>query len=265
MKEIVLFFFTPPGLGLWPSLLALFYWRRNPKLAWGWLFLGVVAGWIFSTPVMGRILSTTIIAQIQGPSLEKPTDADLIVVLAGGIKYVGKMGGWMPTQASYQRAMVAYEVQSKVGSRTPILISGGKTQGPRYPSEARVIGDLLDRHRAQITPTILEENSLNTYENALESARIIRERGARHILLVTSELHMLRALAAFRGRGINPVPIPVFTLSRGPISWSDFLPTLSGAKLNRDALYEIMGITEYVFSGYVRLADVFYNDSLNQK
>lgn len=256
-KDILLFIFTPPGLGIWPGVLALYFWKKKPKQAWGWLFIAVLFGWVFSTPAMGRVISTTIIANVKAPNNVAPENVDMIVVLTGGMHYVGH-GGWLPSAQSYQRAMVAYDIQARVGSRVPIVISGGKTAGVQYPSEAKVVSDLLNRQRAQITPTILEENALNTYENAQEVARLVHDRGADTIFLVTSELHMLRALAAFRARGLDPMPIPVFSINRGKLAFSDFLPTMKGAEENYGALYELLGLARYLMAGYVRWADVFY-------
>ena len=261
IKTALLTLFAPPGLAIWPGILALYYWRRNVKLARTLVIVGVVLGWGFSCEAVGRFISTALISQVRAPGNTNPDQADMIVVLTGGIRYVGEAAGWQPTDESFKRAMVAYEVQSRVGSRTPILISGGKTKGPRFPSEAQVIRDVIDRTRAQITPVILEESSLSTYENATESARIIRERNASTVLLVTSEIHMLRALAAFRGRGIDPVPIPVFTLSRGTLTVADFLPSVIGVKTNYEALYEIFGLGLYLLSGQARWSDVFYTNA----
>lgn len=220
----------------------------------------VVLGWVLATPAMARVLSTTIISQIEAPAHVTPDDADLIVVLTGGMNYVGNIG-WLPSKASYQRAMVAYRVQAQIGSRIPIVISGGKTEGVQYPSEAEVVSKLINTKKVQITPTILEETSLNTYESAQEVARIASTRNADTVLLVTSDLHMLRALAAFRARGLDPAPIPVFTINRGALSWSDFLPTMAGQRESFRALYEIMGLLYYSFAGYTKPADIFYENS----
>jgi len=257
LKDILLFIFTPPGLIIWPGLLALYFWRKKPKQAWGWLFVGVLLGWMFSTPAMGRVLSTALIANVKAPSHVVPENVDMIVVLSGGMKYVGN-AGWLPSAESYQRAMVAYDIQARINSRVPIVITGGKTAGVQYPSEAKVLSDLINRQKAQITPTILEENALNTYENAQEVARLARDRGADTVFLVTSELHMLRALAAFRARGLDPMPIPVFTINRGKLGLTDFMPTMQGAAETHAAMYELLGLARYLMAGYVRLADVFY-------
>lgn len=257
MKYLLLLLLTAPGLGLVLSLGALYWWRRRPERARKVLVMAIFFTWIMSTEAFGRFLSTSLIAQVRGTTIENAKNVDLILVMTGGMEYTGRTG-WIPTRDAYQRVMVGYQVQQKVGSRTPLLISGGKTHGPRYPSEASVARDTIDRHHAELTPIWLEETSLNTYESALESARIIREKNITTVLLVTSEVHMLRALAAFRGRGIDPVPFPVFVLERGPLKFVDFLPSWKGVELTGKAVYEILGVSAYYVSGYVRLEDIFY-------
>ena len=258
LKDIFLFLFLPPGLAIWPALVALYYVRKKPLVSRRWLVAALLLAWVTSMPASGRLVSTSIISQVEARQDISPEDADLIVMPTAGMTYMSSMG-WMPAKESYQRALVAYRVQAKVGSRVPIVISGGKTKGLSYPSEAKVVSRLINRNKAQITPTILEETSLNTYENAREAVRIADSRNADTILLVTSDVHMLRALASFRARGMEPAPIPVFTIERGALAFNDFLPSLSGMHEVRRGLYEIMALIHYSLVGYIEPKDIFYN------
>ena len=253
--------FLPPGLAIWPVVVALYHIRNKPLVARRWLITGLLLAWVTSMPAFGRLVATSIISQVEARQDIAPEDADLIVMPTAGMTYMSSMG-WMPTKASYQRALVAYSVQARVGSRVPIVILGGKTKGLSYPAEAKVVSKLINRNKAQITPTILEETSLNTYENAREAVRIADGRNADTILLVTSDVHMLRALASFRARGIDPAPIPVFTIERGALAFNDFLPSLSGMQEVRRGLYEIMALIHYSLVGYIKPQDIFYT-SLN--
>lgn len=261
MKLLASTLLMPPGLGIFLCLIA-FYFLRQKRLFLGksLMLFAIVVSWAFSTEAMGRFLSVALISQVQTRSDIKPEEADAIVVLTGGMEYAGKIG-WIPRNESYRRGMVAFELQSRVGSRIPVLLSGGKTQGLKYPSESQVLLRQFDRHRAQITPTILEETSTNTYENALQSVAILQNKGMDKIFLVTSEVHMLRSLASFRGRGIDPMAIPVFTLDRRPLEFADYLPSWKGVELTSKAVYEMLGIVNYIMAGYIRSDDVFYGKS----
>jgi uncharacterized SAM-binding protein YcdF (DUF218 family) len=259
MKSLVIAFLMPPGIAILCSLLVLYFLlRMKRKATVFFLTLSIVLGWMFSTEAVGRLLTTGLIAQVNHRQDMTPKDAEILVVLTAGMRYTGKEAGWLPEMESFQRLAAGMEVHQKLNSRTPILVSGGKTAGPHYPSESSVLKERFDKDNARILPFILEEISINTYENALQSAHIIRDRGASRVLLVTSEEHMLRALAAFRGRGIDPLPLRVYTMSRGPLSWKDYLPSYRGIKTNASALYEIYAIMDYLISDHIRLDDLFY-------
>ena len=257
MKVFLTAFLLPPGIFILLGVLALLLvWRKRFKLATAMLFVAVISGYVSTTEAFGRWLNAGLIAQVDARAVD-PKDIDMVVVLSAGMENMGP-AGWLPTAESYKRMAVALEVQQRIGSRVPVLVSGGHTYGTKYPSEARVMMRYFDKRNAQITPMIAEEISTNTYENALQSAHIVRQRDAKNVLLVTSEEHMLRALAAFRGRGIDPIPFPVFTLQRRPLEFSDYLPSVRGAMLTHRALYEIAGILSYIADDLVRWDDVFY-------
>ncbi|MDD9912865.1 MAG: YdcF family protein, partial [Alphaproteobacteria bacterium] len=258
MKVFLLPWMVLPGMSLLLLAVGLYFFVRHKAKKGGFLILAaLLIGWVGSTQAFGRLLSLTLISQISGPTLENAEEADLIVALTGGMFYGGKIG-WLPKTESYRRAVVAYEVQNHVGSRVPVLFSGGHTAGLKYPSEAQVIRNYFDRRNAQVTPTLLEEASTNTYESSLQVAALAQKRNAQVMILVTSDMHMLRSLASYRARGIDAIPFPVMTLPRGNLGIYGYLPTWQGATLTSKALYEIYGIIGYLAGGKIGWSDLFY-------
>lgn len=260
MKSFVVAFLLPPGFAIVLAMVALYLLVKRKKQKAGCivLMLSIFVGWVFSTEATGRLLTVGLLSQIEHRTDFDLREVDMIAVITGGMRYSGKETGWQPTQDSFDRMAAAVDIQSRLNSRIPILVSGGKTMGPHYPSESAVIKARFDKDNARILPIILEEISTNTYENALQSAHIINRRGAKRVLLVTSEEHMLRSLAAFRGRGIDPIPLRVYTMDRGPLNTGDFLPSFKGVEVTAKAMYEMFGIVEYILTERVRVADVFY-------
>jgi len=55
---------------------------------------------------------------------------------------------------------------------------------------------------------LVEDRSLNTRENALFTYELLKGRNVRRILLVTSAMHMPRAVATFRKVGFDVMPAP---------------------------------------------------------
>jgi uncharacterized SAM-binding protein YcdF (DUF218 family) len=54
----------------------------------------------------------------------------------------------------------------------------------------------------------VEDHSRSTYENARQTAQLLEQQKLQQVLLVTSALHLPRALATFRAAGIDALPAP---------------------------------------------------------
>ncbi len=52
---------------------------------------------------------------------------------------------------------------------------------------------------------LMESISRNTYENAVQTQRLIQEHGLSKIILVTTAIHLPRAIACFHKLGIEPI------------------------------------------------------------
>ncbi|MFZ2586954.1 MAG: YdcF family protein [Alphaproteobacteria bacterium] len=211
-----------------------------------------------STPFVGRTLSMALAGMVQAREVE-PSRAQAIVVLTGGMVNAGPVG-WLPSKESYQRLAVGYELQRLLGGRVPVLVSGGYTRGVQAPSEARAAADFFAATRAQITPTELEETSTDTYESAMQLSPVLAKREAHTVFLVTDDVHMLRALATYRARGVDAVPFPALTVLDAAMGVRGLLPSPAGLAMTSDALYEIYGIVAYLISGRIGWGDVFYEN-----
>ncbi len=82
---------------------------------------------------------------------------------------------------------------SNINPDVVIVASGGYIQGKQV-SEAFVIKDYLVKKGVNEENIILEEKSLDTYNNLVNSLLIIKEKGAtdKKITVVTSDFHSLR-------------------------------------------------------------------------
>ena len=99
---------------------------------------------------------------------------------------------------------------------------------------------------------IVESNSRNTHENAINTAAIWRERHFRSGLLVTSATHMPRALASFRKAGLDVTPWPADFRAFGypPGSVFDFLPDAAALEMTTTAIKEWLGLAVYRLRGW---------------
>jgi uncharacterized SAM-binding protein YcdF (DUF218 family) len=98
---------------------------------------------------------------------------------------------------------------------------------------------------------LLEGRSGNTRENAVFSAELLRERGVQRILLVTSALHMRRALGTFRAVGLDAVPAATdFEVTSEPYHAVRWLPDAEALAAGTRALKEFLGWWVYRARGW---------------
>ena len=97
----------------------------------------------------------------------------------------------------------------RAGKVQTIIVTGGNLPWARASAtDASFAAELLQAYGVPPDSIIVESNSRNTHENAINTAAIWRERHFRSGLLVTSATHMPRALASFRKAGLDVAPWP---------------------------------------------------------
>jgi uncharacterized SAM-binding protein YcdF (DUF218 family) len=73
------------------------------------------------------------------------------------------------------------------------------------PGEAVLMRELALAHGVADDRIVVEGRSRNTFENALFTGRIIRDRQWREVVIVTDHFHLMRALYVFRRLGLAVV------------------------------------------------------------
>src|SRR5262249_37539358 len=95
----------------------------------------------------------------------------------------------------------------------------------------------------------VETKSRNTSENLAFSREIVTPFGD-HVWLVTSALHMRRAMAVAHKLGIKARPYPCDYRGLPMLHWYAWLPNSGGAAMFADALHEWLGLAYYRTKGY---------------
>lgn len=137
---------------------------------------------------------------------ERVTDADALVVLGARV-----LPGGVPSGALVARVEQAVALYHQ-GVAPWLLLSGGV--GAHPPSEARVMRELAVAAGVPASACVLEEDSLSTEANAWFSARVLRERGARRVVVVSDPYHLLRARQCFRREGLEVATSPASIAGR---------------------------------------------------
>ncbi len=176
--------------------------------------------------------------------------ADAIVVL-GGYTAQNRSNWFLPQTARKTSARVERAADLYKAERAPyIVLSGAALDGG--VSEAKMMAHTLGTLDVPASAALMENNSLTTQQNGEYTARLLNEKGFRHVLLVTSALHMPRAMAIFRKQGVDVIPAgaaPQITLPDVP-GFSRWKPSLLALQSSRSIIKEYVGILVYWSRGW---------------
>jgi uncharacterized SAM-binding protein YcdF (DUF218 family) len=143
----------------------------------------------------------------------------------------------------------------KAGTIKKILISGGTgSLLHRKVTEADHVYDYLLAIGIPRKDLLMESNSRNTRENAVESARLLNENipDAR-CLLITSAFHMKRSLGCFRKVHLDVTPYRTDFLAERR-KWDPdklLIPSAASLKDWHTLIREIVGYYTYKIAGYI--------------
>ena len=216
--------------------------RRKPALLW----IGVLGFVAVSWPPIEWLMSRPLEAAYPPELFQHTPNVEAIVVLAGGVQNAnGERPFPNPEESTLSRCEYAAWMY-RHGPEVPILASGG---GEPYPYAA-TMRELLRRAGVDERMIWTEERSNNTYENALYSAEILRQRGVRRIALVTEARLMRRAQACFQKQGLMVVPAPSEFREWCPLS-VELFPSWRAIRDNENTLHEAVGLAWYRLKGWI--------------
>lgn len=195
--------------------------------------------------------------------LEQIPQADVIVVLGGGTESEQYPRPMVEMNSAGDRVLYAGKLY-KEGKAPHLLLSGGnitwlngRTTTPA--SDMQSILELMDIPQEAMW---MQPKSQNTYEDALFCSQILKEKGIKRILLVTSAQHMPRSVALFQHLGIEVIPAPVdYTITQS--GWDNLfqpdlqtllvnlVPNVSSLSLTSSIMKEYIGMWVYHWRGWL--------------
>ncbi len=229
--------------------LAAFRWRRSGMALVGG---GILVLWVFSAPVVADRLRGRLEGQYPPTHADSLPSAEAVVVLGGGVSPPRPPRIHPDLNNAADRVWHAARLY-QVG-KAPLVIASGGTQPWKNQRalEAPATKVLLQDWGVPGDSILLESKSANTYENATRTAGLMEQRGLDCVLLVTSALHMPRALAVFRSAGIKAVPAPTdFQVGDRRYTVLDVLPDAGALAGSTAAIREYVGYLVYDWRGWI--------------
>jgi uncharacterized SAM-binding protein YcdF (DUF218 family) len=255
-KTLPLFIY-PIGLVCILLLLAIFLWRRR-----GWQTAVLLSAFFLLYLAANPLVSLWLARSLEWRYL--PPDplpqGDVIVVLGGSTTIEGYPQTTVGLNDAAERLWYAAWLYHQ-GVADQLLLTGGKLPG-NPTSEADRMAEALRLMAVPDEAMLLEDQSMNTYQNAIFSKPILQAEGAETVLLVTSALHMPRSLAIFEKQGIEAIPMPTDYEYVEP-EWAEgegagwfywllsVLPDADSLELTTKVLKEYIGLMIYRWRGWL--------------
>jgi len=243
------------------AVLLLAFYTKNPVRRRRLIGVGLAILWLFGNSVLINELTLLWEYPIQKITTRRGTvdvGVPIAVLLTGGMVNISK-------DVAADRFLLGHEADRagqalylyKTGAIQKILISGGPGDLPfqRRPvsDEGQMTARFLVMAGVQPADIVLEPKSRNTHENALFSARMLHDRfKTNRCILVTSAMHMRRAVACFKKENVEVTPFPGgFLSSRRSFEPGEYILPHGQTFAESFALVkEVVGYVVYWVVGY---------------
>lgn len=230
---------------------------------WLKLCIGIALAilWLGGTKTVSMILVRSLEWQHLPP--EDLPSAEMIVVLGGGTDTAEYPRPIVELGGAADRVFYASWLFHQ-GAAPRLLLTGGyiSWMGDREGSPAENMAVVLEMLGVPDNALVLETESKNTYENAVFSKGIFDREEISQVILVTSALHMPRALALFEKLGVQVIPAPTdYTLTQADwdrlwepdllIQFFNLFPSVGNLSTTTTVIKEYIGMMVYKWRGWI--------------
>lgn len=246
MQDVAKFLINPL-LYVWIGLLVLLFsprrYRRNL------LLILTIYFYVISVPITAYFFNR---AWSIKDTFDPDKSYDAVVVLSGVADH-----SWYIT-SNYNRPEDRFRFNDNINrlmagigfvesGRARLLLLGGL----RVDSfnEATMLREFATQHGLRDDQIQIYGEVNRTIDEAKRLKGFTEENPIQNLLLVTSALHMRRALAIFNKQGLNPAIYSVNRMGSQKVSWSHFIPSPGGVGATFNSLYELVGYIGYYVTG----------------
>lgn len=229
LKKIISFFFMPISIGLLLCLIALYFLFAN-KIKKAKIFLSLTFIWFFL--ISFAPFSNALIKPLEDVY---PKISDEV----NNVHYVLLLGGDFQNRA--------YEVLRLYEKMDNLKIITSGFGGARKISDAQESKERLVQIGVKEEDILVQESPQDTYEEAVYVKNIV---GSEPVIVVTSAIHMPRAMLIFKNEGLNVIPAPTDFLYEEEVSFYKMI-NAQYALNTQKAFHEYIGLV------YGLLTDVY--------
>lgn len=221
------------------------------------LALALAGLWVAATPAFSNWIGLRLELRYPPVPIEALPQADAIILLGGIAGWRGPPSVTPDFGSGVDRALLAARLYH-AGKAPRIVVSAGMLPWvSRRQPEAEVLAGLLGELGVPRTALLLDARSANTHQNAIETAAIFRREGLRTGLLVTSGIHMPRALETFRAQGLDvtPATTDIHGVTGARLGLLSLLPQAESLSHTTYVIKEMIGLIAYRWLGWMQPAD----------
>ncbi len=254
-SKVLFLFVDPPALIFLLLVCAWILRKRLSKLSASMYAVAVIFLFVLGSPTTSQWLVHSLEDRYPDRGVTVESKAQAIIVLGGALNLPSDAHPFVGIVNSSDRIEEGLRLY-RAGKAPLIVASGGESPlnaKARTLHEADEIRTLLEEWGVPDSAIVVEDESINTRENAVFTRKILSARGIDHVILVTSALHMPRAVATFRKVGFDVVAAPADFQSGwgGQELIFNWLPSSGDLGNSSSAIHEWLGYFVYWLRGWV--------------
>lgn len=258
LSKFLPIFFYPVGMAIILLLFALIF-RKKKRASLALIIIAIVIVWIGGNRWVSMSLARSLELRYLPP--ERIEKHEVAVILGGGTEPAESPRKDVEINGAGDRVLAGFRLYQS-GMAAHLLLSGGDIDflDSSSSSPAQDMAILLKEVGVPEEALWLDATSRNTYENAVNCARILKEKGIDEVILVTSAAHMQRSVKLFEKQGVKVIPYPVDysvteagwqQLWHGDFSSTliNFFPSSGSLNMTTNVLKEYYGMAYYWITG----------------
>lgn len=237
-------------LGLAALVLTFTRFRKSTSI---FITISLVILWVGSMPISAKWVVARLQSEYPPILIKDAPQVDAIILLGGVVGQPVGPAAEPNLGDAVDRVVEALRLYRAEKAPRILVTAGNLPWLTAAASEAQLIANLLVEFGVPRSALVLETQSRNTRENAVNTAALFRARGWHDGILVTSGTHMPRAIAVFRRVGLAVTPVATDMHTTDPLYESvlDIMPNADALAQATAGLKEYIGFAVYKYRGWI--------------